>query len=87
MISCKKCHSSKCIKSGIVANKQRYKCKDCNATFREGDNRTNEKIIAKKPVDPTLCYGKRLLSHARIRPKHLPYLSLQMDMRVCKITT
>jgi len=50
MIACKKCHSSKYIKSGIVANKQRDKCKDCNATFREGDHRTNEKIIAKKAL-------------------------------------
>ncbi|MCL2005307.1 MAG: hypothetical protein FWG73_03995 [Planctomycetaceae bacterium] len=37
-------------KNGIVLGKQRYKCKDCNATFREGDNRTNEKIIAKKAL-------------------------------------
>ena len=50
MIACKKCHSSKYIKSGSVANKQRYKSKTCNATFREGDQRTNEKVIAQKAL-------------------------------------
>jgi len=50
MLACKKCNSQWFIKNGIVAGKQRYKCKNCNATFREGDNRTNEKIIAKKAL-------------------------------------
>ena len=50
MLACKKCNSQWFIKNGIVAGKQRYKCKNCNATFREGDNRTNEKIIAPKAL-------------------------------------
>ena len=50
MIACKKCHRSQFIKSGIVAGKQRYQCKICNHFFREGDNCTNEKIIAKKAL-------------------------------------
>lgn len=48
---CKKCNSDKNIKSGKVNAKQRYQCKQCGCHFTEGDNRTNEKIIAKK----TLC--------------------------------
>ena len=45
---CKKCHSVRAVKNGIVKNRQRYRCKDCGCNFREGDDRTNEKIAAKK---------------------------------------
>ena len=48
MLACKKCASGQFVKNGIVAGKQRYKCKNCNATFRNGDNRTNEKIIGNR---------------------------------------
>ena len=50
MSSCKKCGSEKTVKSGVVAGKQRYKCKDCGCNFRAGDNRTNDKIAAKKAL-------------------------------------
>lgn len=50
MPKCKKCSSEKTIKNGIVADKQRYKCKGCGYNFREGDERTNEKIEAKKAL-------------------------------------
>ena len=50
MLACKKCASQEFVKNGIVLGKQRYQSKTCNATFREGDNRTNEKIIAKKAL-------------------------------------
>jgi transposase-like protein len=50
MLTCKKCNSEKIVKSGIVAGKQRYKCNDCKCNFREGDNRTNEKVAAKKAL-------------------------------------
>lgn len=46
MLKCKHCGSEKNVKSGKVRDKQRYKCKDCGKTFREGDLReryTNEK--------------------------------------------
>ena len=48
MLVCKRCAGQQFIKKGIVAGKQRYKCKECNLHFREGDNRSNNKIIAKK---------------------------------------
>src|SRR5215469_542844 len=50
MPRCKKCDSSNAIKSGVVSGKQRYKCKDCGCNFREGDERTNEKVAAKKAL-------------------------------------
>ena len=36
---CKHCGSASLVKNGYVQGKQRYLCKDCNKTFREGDNR------------------------------------------------
>ena len=50
MIKCKNCESERTVKSGIVAGKQRYLCKECGYNFREGDNRTNDRIIAKKAL-------------------------------------
>ena len=39
MIKCKHCESSSLTKAGIIWNKQRYKCRDCKKTSREGDAR------------------------------------------------
>ena len=50
MLECKRCSGQQVVKNGIVAGKQRYKCKDCKYNFREGDERTNDKIIAKKAL-------------------------------------
>jgi transposase len=50
MPKCKKCDSERAVKNGIVAGKQRYCCQECGCNFREGDNRTNEKIAAKKAL-------------------------------------
>ena len=50
MLSCKRCQSQKFIKSGIVAGKQRYRCKHCNLYFRDGDARTNDNTTAKKAL-------------------------------------
>ena len=47
---CKKCGSERAVKSGIVSGKQRYQCKDCGCNFREGDNRTNDSVLAKKSL-------------------------------------
>jgi transposase-like protein len=38
------------IKNDIVSGKQRYKCENCKLNFREGDQRTNDKIAAKKAL-------------------------------------
>ena len=50
MPTCKKCGSEQAVKSGIVAGKQRYLCKECGCNFREGDHRTNDKVAAKKAL-------------------------------------
>ena len=50
MLVCKKCESERVVKNGVVLKKQRYLCKDCGYNFREGDNRTNEGIAAKKAL-------------------------------------
>jgi transposase len=50
MSKCKKCGSEQTIKNGVIAGKQRYRCKKCGCNFREGDNRTNEKVAAKKAL-------------------------------------
>ena len=45
---CKHCGSDKRVKNGYVQGKQRYKCKECSKTYREGDLRekySNEKRI------------------------------------------
>jgi len=50
MAICKKCNSERTVKNGVVAGKQRYHCKECGCDFREGDNRTNDKVAAKKAL-------------------------------------
>jgi transposase len=50
MPTCKKCASARTVKSGVVGGRQRYECKDCGCNFREGDQRTNDKVAAKKAL-------------------------------------
>jgi transposase-like protein len=38
-IKCKHCRSNRKVKSGYVQGKQRYQCKTCHKTYREGDSR------------------------------------------------
>lgn len=38
---CKHCRSDKRVKNGYVHGKQRWKCKECCKTYREGDLREN----------------------------------------------
>ena len=52
MPTCKNCNSEHAIKNGIVASKQRYKCKECGCNFRLGDDGANDKIAAKKALRP-----------------------------------
>jgi len=49
-VSCKKCGSEKTVKSGVVGGRQRFRCKGCGCNFRLGDNRSDEKIAAKKAL-------------------------------------
>ena len=49
-LSCKKCNSTNCTKSGYMGNKQRFRCKDCGCNFTEGDGRTKESTSVKKAL-------------------------------------
>jgi transposase-like protein len=65
MTICKKCGSNRAVKSGIIAERQRFRCKDCGCNFRFGDKRTNEEITAKKTLSILLyslnTYSYRML--------------------------
>ena len=50
MAVCKKCGSGWSVKSGLLAGKQRHKCKACGCHFRDGDARTNVRVAAKKAM-------------------------------------
>ena len=41
---CKHCGGLSSVKNGIVGGKQRYKCKLCCKTFRDGDERVKHDI-------------------------------------------
>jgi len=65
MVTCKKCLSENVVKNGIIRKKQRYICKECGRIFVEGDQRTNEGIIAKKAMC-TLLYSLGNTSYNRL---------------------
>ena len=48
MKNCKHCNSTKLTLSGIVKSKQRYRCKDCGKTSREGDKRIVHSLEKKR---------------------------------------
>jgi transposase-like protein len=50
MVTCKKCLSEKIVKNGIIQRKQRYVCRECGHIFTEGDQRTNDDVVAKKAM-------------------------------------
>ncbi len=50
MIFCKHCGETNLVKNGNVKNKQRYLCKSCNRTFREGDIRQKYGMVEKLRV-------------------------------------
>lgn len=47
---CKKCLSESVVKNGIVRGQQRYKCKECNLNFVEGDKRVKQSTLIKKAL-------------------------------------
>jgi len=64
-IQCKRCDSIKCVKSGIVSNKQRYRCKECKHHFTLGDGRLKESTAVKKAL-AVLLYTTARTSFRRI---------------------
>ena len=47
---CRYCGSEKTYKSGIIREKQRYKCKDCEKNFLETDGRSKQTTVAKRAL-------------------------------------
>jgi len=74
MLTCKHCGSEKVIKDGIVYNKQRYKCKSCGRTFREGDERLKYSLEQKVRALKLYKEGMGLRSIERIEGISTPLL-------------
>ena len=67
MVLCKYCGEEKLIvKNGIVASKQRYLCKYCGKTFRQGDNREKHHIVQKIRVLKLYKQGIKIREIARM---------------------
>jgi transposase-like protein len=54
MVLCKHCGSDKVVKDGIIKDKQRYLCRECNRTTRSGDRR--EKYPIEKKIKAIKLY-------------------------------
>ena len=50
MPACNKCGSGQSARGGVVAGKQRRRCRVCGCHFREGDGRTDAGVAAKKAL-------------------------------------
>jgi transposase-like protein len=69
MKDCKFYGSSLIIKSGIVFDKQRYKCKECSKYFREGDERLKYDLKEQEMAFILLLKGNGFRTIARILSK------------------
>ena len=66
MKNCKHCNSTKLTLSGIVKSKQRYRCKDCGKTSREGDKRIVHSLEKKIKVIKSYLEGVGIRSISRL---------------------
>ena len=66
MKNCKHCNSTKLTLSGIVKSKQRYRCKDCGKTSREGDKRIVYSLEKKIKVIKSYLEGVGIRSISRL---------------------
>ena len=66
MKNCKHCNSTKLTLSGIVKSKQRYRCKDCGKTSREGDKRIVHSFEKKIKVIKSYLEGVGIRSISRL---------------------
>ena len=65
MMGCKKCGFEILVKNGFQGKKQRYKCKQCGASFVVGDERKNGKNTVKIAL-ALMLYGLGNMSFRRI---------------------
>lgn len=74
MKHCKHCNSAKLTLSGIVKNKQRYKCKDCGKTGRDGDKRIIHSLEKKIKVIRAYLEGVGIRSIERLENISAPMI-------------
>lgn len=74
MVICKHCGEVKLVKDGIVKGKQRYLCKDCGKTFRDGDAREKYTIEQKIRVIKLYTDGVGMRSIERAEGVSTPLL-------------
>ncbi len=65
MVNCKHCGIDDHVKNGYVNGKQRYKCKGCGKTFREGDKRVKYSHETKMRVLKWYLEGAGIMSIER----------------------
>ena len=65
-IKCKHCGSLSKVKNGYVNGKQRYKCKECGKTYREGDLREKYSVEKKLRVIKWYLEGAGIMSIERM---------------------
>lgn len=65
-LRCKHCGGDKCVKNGMVQGKQRFECKQCGRTFREGDLRERYTIDHKLRVIKWYLEGVGIMSIERM---------------------
>ncbi len=63
---CKHCGSTERVKNGFVQGKQRYKCLECNKTYREGDLRERYSLETKLRVIKWYLEGAGIMSIERM---------------------
>jgi len=74
MLQCKSCGSSEAVKNGVVKSKQRYKCKTCGRTFREGDKRQIHDFDKKVKVLKLYLEGVGIRSISRVEGVSAPVI-------------
>jgi transposase-like protein len=73
-IECKHCGGFSVVKNGIVSGKQRYKCKSCHKTFRDGDGRIKHDIDKKLKVLKCYLEGVGIRSIERLEDVSSPLI-------------
>src|ERR1044071_3526217 len=72
MLNCKYCSCSRIVMNGYVGGKQRYRCKECERTFREGDKREKHDINKRLRVLRWYLEGAGIRSISRMEGVSAP---------------
>ena len=74
MKQCKHCNGFRLTLSGIVKGKQRYRCKDCGKTSRDGDKRVVHSLEKKVKVIRAYLEGVGIRSIGRLENISAPMI-------------